>query len=117
MHTPTDCSLRYLFPTPQRKSHTTSVIKSWMQIFFHHAFAPQLIFANKVSGSTSQVLKEIMETYDIHINDATLRHVQTRGMLDCSQQKLMHTIEVSIDCDWSHYDKYFTLTVVAINST
>ena len=84
--TAVDVFSRYLFAVPLKKPDTHSVAKGLLSIFTRHAYVPKHILTDKGTAFTAELLTEIAKAADIHISHATIKHAQTKGMVESARQ-------------------------------
>ena len=70
-----------------------------MQNFAEHAFWTRHIFTDESTAFTSEVLKGFMEISGIHIENAIIKKVQVKGMIERLHQKFKQSNEINVDCD------------------
>ena len=76
---------RYLFAVPLKRPDTHSVVRGLLSIFTKHAYVPKHIL-------TAELLSEIAKAADIHISHATIKHAQTKGMVERTHAKLKNIL-------------------------
>ena len=59
----------------------------------------------------------LMRTAGIQIEQATVKHAQTIGMVECSHQRLKQILKINVATDSPQWDKYINLAVMAHNTT
>ena len=108
---------RYLFAIPIRKLDTKSVVDALLDIFTKHTYVPKHIITDKCSAFTSQVIKELIDKAGIKVSHATIKPVQTIGMIERSLQRLKQILKINVSADCPQWDRYVNLAVMARNST
>ena len=59
----------------------------------------------------------MMEQVAISINDATIKHAQTIGMTQGTQQKLKTLLKINISAKQLQWDQYLNIAVTAYNTS
>ena len=85
--------------------------------FTQHAYVPKTIITEKGTAFTSNIMIEIMKTAGIKIEHPTVKHAQTIGMVERSHQRLKEILKVNVSADFSQWDRYVNLEVMADNTT
>ena len=62
-------------------------------------------------------MTEIMTTAGIKFKDATVKHAQTKGMVERSHQRLKQILKINVSADSPQWVKYVNLAVMAHNTT
>ena len=105
--------VRYPDPQPRRKFEVNTL----MHIFTQHAYTPKPIITDKSTAFTSNIMTEIMRTAGIKIKHATVKHVQTIGMVELSHQRLKQDLKINVSAVSPQWDMYVNLAVMTHNTT
>ena len=87
---------------PIRRLDTTSIVTT---ILTQHASVPQQISTDNCSAFTSKVPTRLMETADNKTVQATLKHVETNGMIEQSHQKLTQILKINVARDAPYWHR------------
>ena len=77
---------------------------------------PKHILTDKGTAFTAELLSEIAKTADIHISHATIKHAQTRGMIERTHAKLKKILKISVNADRPQWDRYVDIAIMAHNT-
>ena len=70
-----------------------------MQIFTQHAYIPETIITDKGRTFTSNIITEMMKTSGIKNIHATVKHAQTIGLVERSDQRLKQILKINVSAD------------------
>ena len=60
---------------------------------------PRHILADKGKAFTAELLTELAKATDIHISHATIKHAQTKSMVERSHAKLKKILKTSVNAE------------------
>ena len=115
--TAVDVFSRYLFAVPLKRPDTHSVVRGLLSIFTKHAYVPKHILTDKGTAFTAELLTEIAKAAVIHIFHATIKHAQTKGMVERTHAKLIKILKISINADRPQWDRYVDIAILDHNTT
>ena len=79
---------RYKFAIPFRQWDAPLVTRGLILIFTRHAYVPSTNMTDKSTAFIAKVVKQLMEQTVIRIEHATIKQVQTMGIIEKSHEKL-----------------------------
>ena len=112
-----DVFSRYLFAVPLRRPDTTSVIDALLSIFTKHAYVPTHILTDKGSVFTAELFERLSKAAGIKISHATIKHAQTKVMVERSHEKLEKILKIHVNVDRPQWDHYVDIATMAHNTT
>ena len=88
---------KYLFAVPLKHPDAKSVAQKLLSIFHQHCYIPDTILSDLGSVFTSKMFKKLTVILQIQLNQATLKHPQTIGLLERSHAVLKKNLKVNIN--------------------
>ena len=88
-----DVYSRYLFAVPIKNASAKSVVDGLTSIFARHAYLPTSIMTDKGTQFTSELLREVLDTLNVTIRHATVKHAQTIGTVERSHASVKRILK------------------------
>ena len=77
-----DVFSKYLFAIPIKHPDASTVARHLTDLFLQHSYIPRSILCDKGSVFTSNLIKELAQMLEIKIENASVKHAQTIGLLE-----------------------------------
>ena len=112
-----DVFSKYVFAQPLTSKSAETICKYLMQCFMRHSYIPTLVLPDQGLQFTSKMLKELSTLLEFRLKHATLKPVQTIGVVERSHGPLKRYLKIyenQIQHDWH---KYIDLAVFQDNTS
>ena len=112
-----DVFSRYLFAVPIRHASTTEIVDALTSIFARHAYLPTKIITDKGTAFTSNQMTDLMQSLNITVKHATIKHAQSIGMVERSHSNIKRILKCNSNETSTDWHRYINMAVLTNNNT
>ena len=112
-----DVFSRYLFAYPVTRINATAVARVIMDILCKHTYLPTTIITDLGTQFNAQVTHEIAAVLGIELKHATMKHAQTKGLLERTHASVKTHLKAATGEFRNNWHKYLPLAVLNHNTT
>ena len=112
-----DVFSNYLFPVPLAFAHASTVAKVSVSIIFQHSYIPTEILSDLGTSFVAELIHEILKFLEIKLEDASLKHPQTIGVVELSHAAFKQILKLNTDETWTTWSRYVDLATFILKTS
>ena len=93
------------------------IVDGLTSIFARHAYLPKKIMTDKGTSFTSELLTQVLDTLNITVKHATIKHAQTIGTVERSHAAIKRILKTHSRESAEDWHRYVNMAVLAHNTT
>ena len=107
-----DVFTKYLFAVPLTNVRADTIARELMLVFLQQSYLPKMVLSDLGTSFVSEFFHELPKLPEIQVERASLRHLQTVGVVERSHGALKRILKISTTEQWSDWFKYVQLATV-----
>ena len=112
-----DVFSKYLFAVPLTSAHAGTVAKALVSIFFQHSYIPTKILSDLGTSFVAELIHELSKLLEILLEHASLKLLQTIGVVERSNAALKRILKLNTDEKWTTWYRYVDLATFIHNTS
>ena len=108
-----DVFSQYFLAVPLSSISTENVAKALVSIFLKHGYIPKTTLAEL---GTSKLMHELTNMLEIKLNHASLKHVQTVGVVEIAHRAFKRILKINSTSAWSNWHKFVYIATFVHNT-